>query len=121
MRCGALGCSAFRGSDRFSVTKSFQKRERHLPFAARVAGNIGPRSNSPDTGMVLNQDLNSGRAGGAQYHPQPAAARDTACSPASGQLRRQGPGPQAIIVSSRLLDLTLLVDVQLEIASVRRR
>jgi hypothetical protein len=26
------------------------KMERHLPFAARFAGNIGPRSNSPDTG-----------------------------------------------------------------------
>jgi hypothetical protein len=25
------------------------KRERHLPFAARFAGNIGPRINSPDT------------------------------------------------------------------------
>src|SRR4029077_15553618 len=28
------------------------KRERHLPFAARFAGNIGPRSNSPDTGLL---------------------------------------------------------------------
>jgi hypothetical protein len=26
------------------------KRERHRPFAARFAGNIGPRSNSPGTG-----------------------------------------------------------------------
>jgi hypothetical protein len=26
------------------------RRERHLPFAARFAGNIGPRSNSPGTG-----------------------------------------------------------------------
>jgi hypothetical protein len=25
------------------------KRERHLPFAARFAGNIGPRISSPDT------------------------------------------------------------------------
>jgi hypothetical protein len=47
--------------------------------------------------------------------------RDTACSPASGYLGRQGPGPQAIILSSRPLDLALLVDVHLEIASVRRR
>ena len=38
------------------------------------------------------------RAGDAQYHPSRAAARDTACSPASGHLGRQGPGPQAIIV-----------------------
>jgi hypothetical protein len=61
------------------------------------------------------------RAGDAQYHPSRAAARDTACSAASGHLSRQGPGPQAIIVSCRPLDLALLVDAQLEIASVRRR
>ncbi len=29
------------------------KRERHLPFAAGFAGNIGPRINSPDTPSVL--------------------------------------------------------------------
>jgi hypothetical protein len=28
---------------------SRSKRERHLPFAARFGGNIGPRINSPDT------------------------------------------------------------------------
>jgi putative transposase len=27
------------------------KKEKHLPFAARFAGNIGPRSNSLDTGL----------------------------------------------------------------------
>ena len=72
--------------------------------------------------MVLqNQDLNSGGTGDAQYHSNRAAPRDTACFPASGHLSRQGPGPQAIIVSSRPSDLALLVDVQLEIAAVRRR
>jgi hypothetical protein len=40
-----------------SRLRSFQchqvrsKRERHLPFAARFAGNISPRSNSPDTSI----------------------------------------------------------------------
>ncbi len=35
------------------------KRERHLPFAARFAGNIGPRSNSPATGGSLLLKLGS--------------------------------------------------------------
>ena len=71
--------------------------------------------------LLRNQELNSGA--GDQIHsiiPAGTAARDTDF-PASGHLGRQGPGPQAIIVSRRPLDLALLVDVQLEIASVRRR
>jgi hypothetical protein len=35
------------------------KRERHLPFAARFAGNIGPRSNSPDTRCIRDRSSSS--------------------------------------------------------------
>jgi hypothetical protein len=49
--CGvcALGCSAFHGSDRLSP--SLFKKGEASPFAARFAGDIGPRSNSPGTGF----------------------------------------------------------------------
>ena len=49
MRClrSWLQCvSRLRSFHRHQVRS---KRERHLPFAARFAGNIGLRSNSPDT------------------------------------------------------------------------
>jgi hypothetical protein len=53
MRCVSswLQCvSRFRS---FHCHQVRSKKEKHLPFATRFASNIGPRSNSPDTGTRI--------------------------------------------------------------------
>jgi hypothetical protein len=53
MRCLRSGLQCVSRLRSFHCHQIRSKREKHLPFAARFAGNIGPRSNSPDTGYSL--------------------------------------------------------------------
>jgi beta-lactamase regulating signal transducer with metallopeptidase domain len=72
MRCLRSWLQCVSRLQSFQCYQVRSKRERHLPFAARFAGNIGPRINSLDTGSTSNFVTDGIPVSFGDNHPSPA-------------------------------------------------